>query len=213
VSRIRHIVLLGDSIFDNENYVPPGRDVISHLRERLEPGSQATLLAVDGATIDDVAHQVPEIPDDATHLVLSVGGNDALNLMHVLPDETRTIADALAKLSMLQERFATAYRGLIGLLLAVQKPLVVCTIYYPPTFEYEFGGLVAPGLSAFNDTILTIAFEERLSVIETRLVCFEESDFESAIEPSESGGAKTAEALVKALGIEPSLPRSEVYAT
>ena len=73
-----HMVLLGDSIFDNESYVPEGLDVISHLRQRLDAASQATLLAVDGATAKDIPFQVLDVPDDSTHLVLSAGGNDAL---------------------------------------------------------------------------------------------------------------------------------------
>ena len=37
-----------------------------------------TLAAVDGSQADDVAAQVSGVPSDATHLVLSVGGNDAI---------------------------------------------------------------------------------------------------------------------------------------
>ncbi len=207
-----HIVLLGDSIFDNGSYVPEGRDVVSHLRQRLDAVSKATLLAVDGATVDDISSQVLDIPNDATHLVLSAGGNDALHTMDNLAEQARTIADALSRLAAIREGFADSYRRLIRSILELQKPLVVCTIYYPPMFEDELQAMVAPGLSLFNDTILGIAFEESLSVIEMRLVCTEESDFASIIEPSESGGAKIAEALAKAVGIEPTSPRSQVFA-
>ena len=44
-----HIVLLGDSIFDNAAYVRGGPDVVTQLRELLPRGWQATLAAVDGA--------------------------------------------------------------------------------------------------------------------------------------------------------------------
>jgi hypothetical protein len=44
-----HIVLLGDSIFDNGAYVSGGPDVVAQLRSRLPQGWEATLLAVDGA--------------------------------------------------------------------------------------------------------------------------------------------------------------------
>ena len=49
-----HVVLLGDSIFDNAAYVAGGPDVVEQLRERLPAGSQATLCAVDGAVTRDV---------------------------------------------------------------------------------------------------------------------------------------------------------------
>ena len=73
-----HVVLLGDSIFDNASYVPGGDPVIEQLRSRLDRGCRATLLAVDGAIASDVHRQLPRVPDDATHLLLSAGGNDAL---------------------------------------------------------------------------------------------------------------------------------------
>ena len=41
-----HVVLLGDSIFDNALYVPGGPAVIDQLRRELPAGWSATLLAV-----------------------------------------------------------------------------------------------------------------------------------------------------------------------
>ncbi len=206
-----HIVLLGDSIFDNESYVPDGRDVISHLRQKLDADSQATLLAVDGAVVDDVASQVFHIPNNATHLMLSAGGNDALQNMWILTEQAQTVSDALSKLAMIRERFADSYRDLVRSLVELQKPLVVCTIYHPPMFEEVPQPVVATALSVFNDTILGIAFEENLSVIETRLLLNDASDFESTIEPSDSGGAKMAEALAMAAEIEPVPHGSQVF--
>src|SRR5262249_20871634 len=43
-----HVVLLGDSIFDNDRYVPGDPSVIKHLRRALPHGWRATLLAGDG---------------------------------------------------------------------------------------------------------------------------------------------------------------------
>jgi len=73
-----HVVLLGDSIFDNGAYTSGGPDVVTQLRSLVSVSWTATLLAADGARIDDVARQVERLPSDASHLVLSVGGNDAL---------------------------------------------------------------------------------------------------------------------------------------
>lgn len=42
-----HVVLLGDSIFDNLKYVQPEPDVVSQLREVLPAGWKASLRAVD----------------------------------------------------------------------------------------------------------------------------------------------------------------------
>lgn len=84
-----HIVLLGDSIFDNGRYTMGGPDVISQVRQLLPDGWQASLLAVDGATTGDVRCQLQRMPSDASHLVLSVGGNDALmksDILHMPAD-------------------------------------------------------------------------------------------------------------------------------
>jgi len=70
-----HIVLLGDSIFDNKVYVGiNGKDVIAHLRNSLPDDWQATLKAVDGSIIENVSEQLLDLPAVATHFVISVGG-------------------------------------------------------------------------------------------------------------------------------------------
>src|SRR5918994_6016571 len=63
-----HVVLIGDSIFDNAAYPSGGPDVVSQVRELLAPGWKATLLAVDGSTTDHVARQLARLPTQATHL-------------------------------------------------------------------------------------------------------------------------------------------------
>src|SRR5580704_3369076 len=72
-SAMGHVILLGDSIFDNERYVPDRPPVIEQVRRALPAGWQATLLAVDGHMTEDVANQLKRLPADATHLVVSVG--------------------------------------------------------------------------------------------------------------------------------------------
>ena len=70
-----HIVLLGDSIFDNGAYVRRGEpDVVRPLRDKLPAGAKATLAAVDGATAADVRRQLERLPAGATHLIVSAVG-------------------------------------------------------------------------------------------------------------------------------------------
>ncbi len=74
-----HIVLLGDSIFDNDYYIiEEENSVIDHLRSKLQTHSTATLLALDGTVTSEVLEQIVQIPTDASCLVISCGGNDAL---------------------------------------------------------------------------------------------------------------------------------------
>jgi hypothetical protein len=53
--------------------------VIEHLRKRLPNHWRATLLAVDGSVASGVSRQLGGLPADATHLVVSTGGNNALD--------------------------------------------------------------------------------------------------------------------------------------
>ena len=75
-----HLVLLGDSIFDNGAYVDGAPTVIDQVRSLLPKGWKATLLAVNGNVTLNVREQIKRIPVDATHLVISMGGNDAFGL-------------------------------------------------------------------------------------------------------------------------------------
>src|SRR5436190_15785975 len=90
-----HIVLLGDSIFDNAAYVAGGPDVVHQLREILANGWRATLNARDGAVIADLPQQLTTLPGDATHLIVSVGGNDALGESGLLDRKLSSMAEAL----------------------------------------------------------------------------------------------------------------------
>ena len=48
-----HIILLGDSVFDNAAYVSRDPDLLRQLEQMLPQGRKATLLARDGAVISE----------------------------------------------------------------------------------------------------------------------------------------------------------------
>src|ERR1700749_1031616 len=100
-----HVVLLGDSIFDNAAYVVVGADVIPHLRALAPEGWRATLAAVDGSVVGDVAGQLKRVPDDSTHLIVSAGGNDALMQVGILEEGARSAAEVLGRLAGVGEGF------------------------------------------------------------------------------------------------------------
>ena len=90
-----HIILLGDFVFDNAAYVSRDPDLLRQLEQMLPQGRKATLLARDGAVISEIGNQLRGLPSDATHLVISVGGNDALRESGVLELSALSVADAL----------------------------------------------------------------------------------------------------------------------
>lgn len=190
-----HVVLLGDSIFDNIRYVPGGPDVVNQLRASLPPGWRATLLAVDGAVTSDVLMQLAKLPADATHLVVSAGGNDALDSSSLVK-QTCPAEQAFTEMADIRERFRRDYRRMVRAVLATGRPVAVCTVYdaIPILSRPE-----AAGLAVFNDVIVREAVAAGVPVLDLRLVCAEAADYSplSPIEPSRGGGAKIAEAIAR----------------
>jgi hypothetical protein len=204
-----HIVLLGDSIFDNKSYTRGEPDVVAHLRAALPSTWRATLLAVDGTTTTDVAKQFDVIPKDATHLVLSLGGNDALLNSDLLSTPLRSSSDALLMFAARLEPFESAYRRALTSLVSGGYDLTICTIY-DGALEHDYARLARVALMTFNDVILRVAFELGVNVIDLRQVCVESADYANPIEPSGTGGRKIARAIARAVGAVPGAVVSRV---
>jgi len=191
-----HIVLLGDSIFDNASYTKGRPDVISQVRQLLPAGYRASLLAVDGASAEDVVSQLQRVPPDASHLVLSVGGNDALNNGDILFRSANSISQALISLADISGSFEGTYRRAVDACRSLALPLTLCTIYSGRFPDGNFQRLASTALAVFNDVILRTGIEFGLSVIDLRFVCSSPADYANPIEPSSVGGAKIARAIV-----------------
>ena len=54
---MNHVVLAGDSIFDNAAYVERGQSVIEQLLAKANNDFDSTLVAVDGSITSELAHQ------------------------------------------------------------------------------------------------------------------------------------------------------------
>jgi hypothetical protein len=194
---MRHVVLLGDSIFDNARYTAGGPDVITHLREALPQDSRATLLAVDGATADEVLAQLKRMPSDATHLVLSAGGNNALMNSNILHSPADSSSQVLRELADISREFETEYRRTIQACLQQQLPLSICTIYNGCFHDEHLQKSISSALMVFNDVILRIGIEFQLTIIDLRHVCSAPADYANSIEPSCRGGEKIAQVISK----------------
>jgi hypothetical protein len=193
-----HVVLLGDSIFDNASYVPGEPPVVDQLRGELPRGWKATLLAVDGNVTADVPGQLGRLPPDATHLVVSVGGNDALSASSLLNQPVRSVAEGLFRLTEVQSDFRSDYQAMLEAARAAGLPVAVCTVYDSiPGMER----VALTGLCLFNDCIVHEAARAGVPVLDLRLVCTDAADYSpvSPIEPSARGGAKIARAIAALL--------------
>jgi len=206
-----HVVLLGDSIFDNAAYVAGGPDVVQQLRSQLPGDWSASLLAVDGAVTADVQRQMAQVPPAATQLVLSAGGNDALGESGVLQRQVRSVTEAVSYLAEAQHKFRQRYASLLDTIAEADLPTAVCTIY-DANFPAPEGTVITAALSLFNDSITREAFRRGLALIDLRLLCDEPTDYANPIEPSVRGGAKIASAIAAWASGEADSSRSIVIA-
>ena len=207
-----HIVLLGDSVFDNRAYTNGAPDVVTHLRALLPHGWSTSLVAVDGSTAADLGAQLSKVPANATHLVISVGGNDAILNSDLLNLTVSSTAEALDLFGKRQRVFESTYRAAIGAAVGLGRHTTVCTIYNG-NLGGDQGRLARVALTIFNDVIFRTAFERGISVIDLGLACTEPADYANPIEPSDLGGRKIAQVIWGSLAEEVNRhPHSRVYA-
>jgi lysophospholipase L1-like esterase len=207
---MNHVALLGDSIFDNRVYVSPDPDVSDQLRARLGADWTVSLLAVDGHVTSDVRHrQIGRLPDAASHLVISAGGNDALGHSSILNESARSVAEAVGRLAEAQARFARDYEAMVDAVLSLGLPAAVCTIY-DANFPEPQRQLVVSALALFNDVITRAAFARGLDLIDLRLICDHPADYANPIEPSARGGEKITQAIADWVRADPA-ERSSIW--
>lgn len=193
-----HVVLLGDSVFDNDVYTGNDPSVTEHLKTQLDGDSTVSLLAADGSVTREVTEQLPKIPGTATHLVISSGGNDALTSIDILTQPAGSVAEALELFRSPLRRFERDYRSMLGQVTSRCIPTFCCTIYHGD-FEPPMDTVIPVAVSLFNDIIYRVAGDCNVPVIELRSVCNEARDFAYTIEPSGDGGEKIGAAIASVL--------------
>lgn len=191
-----HIVLLGDSIFDNQSYVQGGNATIDELRVRLPDGWSATLLAVDGSVTSEIADQLRKVPASATHLVISSGGNDALMQQSLLMEPVNSVGEAMFMFGAPVEQFERDYRAMLEMVAKRALPTIVCTVYNGNFPDPQERVVMSMALTPFNDVIIRAAWAAQAPIIDLRTVCDRPAHYANAIEPSTAGSARIAEAIL-----------------
>ena len=194
-----HVVLLGDSIFDNAAYTGGEPDVAAHLRDLTGERWDVTLLAKDGAVIAGLAHQLEQLPAGASDLVISIGGNDALRNMDLLSLRVSTSAAALEIFAERLKSFEAAYRTALARALALRRRTAVCTIYNG-ALDATIARIARIGVALFDDVILRAAADCGVDVLELRSICVDPADYANPIEPSGPGGRKIARGIAHMIG-------------
>lgn len=205
-----HVVLLGDSTLDNGRYLNFALGELSVERQFtkrcLEEGWHMTILAQDGSVLEDVlARQLPLIPDCATHIVISISGNDLLGLLNEMvvanfspASVYRAIINGLAEVS---ER----YRHLVMALKRFGCHLACCTVYQPAFNHMFFKSLASVSLGLHNSRIKQMTEDLDASVIDLANLCETKEDFANALELSTRGGAKLVENVSRFVNDHPPL--------
>ena len=206
---MKHIILAGDSVFDNHSYVKEGEpDVRDQLADLLDDGDKATLIAEDGGINEDLSKQLDNIPKDATHLFISTGGNDALMHIDSFSESVSTIGEALDSLNEKAEEFEKEYIKMLTNVSNKKLNTTLCTIYNPCFEHNDMARLTymlppnpnikklqersVTALSIFNNIIFQEAFNFGLPVMDLRLIFNDKADYANPIEPSVVGGIKMA---------------------
>lgn len=198
---VKHVALAGDSIFDNDGYVPNDPGVIAQLRTSIPAEWSAMKIAVDGDCIRHVYSRVENFPDYITDLVLSIGGNDALGYASILNQAT-SVNDIPRLVTVPAEEFRANYSALLNHLVTLNTKLYVCTIYTAVPFEDPLWRQYVPlALNLFNDIIKIEAQRLNVGVIEIDKICTQDEDYSAAspIEPSAIGGQKIVNAIISHL--------------
>jgi len=169
------------------------------------------LAAVDGSKKEHVYQQLRRVPEDATHLVLSIGGNDALGSSDFLSAPVRSTAEALLGIAGIGEGFERGYRSLLAEVLAQGLPTAICTVYYPRFPDVALQKVAVAGLTVFNDCIVSAAFTHGLPLLDLHLICTEDGDYANPLEPSARGGEKIARAIVEFVEQDPTGGRTQVF--
>jgi lysophospholipase L1-like esterase len=194
------VVLLGDSIIDNGAYVGSGEPDVAQQLETLLPQHTVVKRAVDGSTCADVLGWQAGDLDDADRIVLSAGGNDALQHIDLLEAATETTAkDVLVRLWSVREEFQRSCAALLDRLALLCRPVLVLTVYNPcfhgHGFDAAYQQAAESAVSIINDVIQQEGRRRSFDILELRTLFHGSADYANPIEPSAIGGAKLAKRI------------------
>ncbi len=170
----RHVVLLGDALL--EAYISidktPGK-----FEEALVPGTrnQWKISVVSAAEVER-AGTARVLPSDATHAIIFIEGNHAIEQSGLLHSRADAHAQTLEQLSLAADEFERTLARLIHVAQAARLVIMVCTMFQPNYKDPARQRTACAALAVFNDRVIKRAAEARVSLIDLRLICNEPED-------------------------------------
>ena len=191
-----HVVLLGDSVFDSHAYLRGAPDMAARLG-RTADDLRASLRAVSGSRLADIPRQLARLPENASHMIVSIGGNDLLDLGAQLRHAPGGWLEKMRSAAPLMDEFRKRYMGACEALAQRPLPTAVCTIYDPPVTDPMLRMVASTISAAVNDVVSEQARRRGFDVIDLRPVCRAPEDFYDPIHPSPTGADKIARVLAE----------------
>ena len=178
----KNIILLGDSILNNSNYVNPGESVSDIIKSK---GRKVINVAVDNSKIKDINKQLNRIPSSYnksnTYIFLSVGGNDILNLPSQNDEQINELfKEYLKNIKAIKNKFP-------------KSKIIAVNIYHPPSSYYK---MYYNSIDLWNKLLDQNTFE-KYKVLNIDNIIKTKNDLVHDIEPSKQGSIKIANAIVK----------------
>jgi lysophospholipase L1-like esterase len=176
------IILLGDSVFNNNSYVEKGKAVNELLQKNTDENTSIICLAINDSTINNVYQQLEnvniDLNDKLITVFLSVGGNDIMKIQEENLDDT-----------------FEKYKTLIGAI-TTKLPnikLILLNVYYPANTS-KYNSLI----DKWN-TNIDLEYEsnnKHIYILDLASLLKDPSDFVFDIEPSITGGEKIANKIL-----------------
>jgi lysophospholipase L1-like esterase len=176
-----NIILIGDSVLNNSNYVSSGTSVADILKTKTE---KVFNFAKDGATISDCYGQLDKVPIELnktnSYIFISVGGNDILNKRGQLTNtDIRTLFNNYMS-------FIASLRAKLS-----NVNINILNLYIPTNPRYQ---AYKETIEQWNQLIKEYSSKigEMYTVINLDTLLTSPQDFVYDIEPSEEASQKIA---------------------
>lgn len=190
-NRQKIIILMGDSILDNENYVD--KSVVNYIEEQISNSEDVVIcLAKDNSTIQDsTQEQYPELNlqdnHSNTYIFVSIGGNDILQKI-VYRDASQVVPTTLDSIISDYDNFIKKVKTKMS-----HSHIILLTLYYPHASYYRnFDSYI----DKWNINVITIAKKYHCQVLDLSKFMKNSEDFSHSIEPSDIGGEKMVDHMM-----------------
>ena len=208
--RFRHIVLLGDVLLDAYISIDktPGK-----FEEALLPGT-GDQWKITVVSADEVERAGPllALPKGATHALIFIEGNHAIEQSGLLDAQPGAPGQTLGQLSLAADEFERKLQKLIEVAQAARLEIMVCSMFQPSHKDPVRQRTACAALAIFNDRVTKRVAEARAALIDLRLICNERDDYDKPTQLSKSGLQKAANVVRFAmLELDAGARRAEVF--